>query len=183
MHFFRVLPFENFFGLCETGGHDQAFTQKSMQFLALCQSCSGSILLWKSISSEQVAMYMPKTHFAYQSLQSAARIIPAKCLPTESMEKCVRGTCRCMKFPTDAEIQFHSKHLGPLIPVRVGTVIRLQGSPTHIRTAGSVVFLICMFTDFTTCFDMEKKAFPAQPKLPRQRSRGSHSHSHSCYRL
>jgi hypothetical protein len=51
--------------------------------------------------------------------------IPAKCLPTESMGKCVRGTCRCMKFPTDAEIQFQSKKLGPLIPVRVRTVIRL----------------------------------------------------------
>ena len=38
-----------------------------------------------------------------------------------------------MKFPTDAEIQFQSKKLGPLIPVRVRTVIRLSGSPTHIR--------------------------------------------------
>ena len=38
-----------------------------------------------------------------------------------------------MKFPTDAEIQFQSKNSGPLIPVRVRTVIRLWGSPTHIR--------------------------------------------------
>jgi hypothetical protein len=35
--------------------------------------------------------------------------IPAKCLPKESMGNCVRGACRCMKFPTDAEIQFQSK--------------------------------------------------------------------------
>ena len=59
--------------------------------------------------------------------------IPAKCLPKESMGNCVRGACRCMKFPTDAEIQFQSKIWGPLIPVRVRTVIRLWGSPTHIR--------------------------------------------------
>ena len=36
-----------------------------------------------------------------------------------------------MKFPTDAEIQFQSKKLGTLIPVRVRTVIRLYGSPTQ----------------------------------------------------
>ena len=77
--FFRVLLFENFFGSCETGGHDWAFTQKSMQFLALCQGGSGSILLWKSISSDQVAICMPKTHFAYQSLQSAAAFLPNVC--------------------------------------------------------------------------------------------------------
>ena len=77
--FFRVLPFENFFGFCENGGHDWAFTQKSMQFLALCQGCSGSILLWKSISSQQVAIFMPKTHLAYQSLQSAAAFLPNVC--------------------------------------------------------------------------------------------------------
>ena len=78
--FFRVLPFENFFGSCdENGGHDWAFTQKSMQFLALCQGCSGSILLWKSISSQQVAIFMPKTHLAYQSWQSAAAFLPNVC--------------------------------------------------------------------------------------------------------
>ena len=60
-------------------GHDWAFTQKSMQFLALCQGGSGSILLWKSISSDQVAICMPKTHFAYQSLQSAAAFLPNVC--------------------------------------------------------------------------------------------------------
>jgi len=50
-----------------------------MQFLELCQGGSGSILLWKSISSDQVAMCMLKTHFANQSLQSAAAFLTNVC--------------------------------------------------------------------------------------------------------
>jgi hypothetical protein len=84
--FLRVLPVENFFGFCEKGGgHDWAFTQKSMQFLALCQGCSGSIVLWKSISSQQVAIFMHAKNAYCISIVAICGSIPAKCLPTESM--------------------------------------------------------------------------------------------------